>query len=116
MDPLGFGLEQYDAIGRYRELEGTTPVDATGALPDGTAFDGALELSEALIHDERFTPCLTHKLVTYATGRLFGKRDAWLPYLEQEVAKGNQSFRSILKTTLASQLFRSRQAGEVADE
>ncbi len=115
MDPLGFGLEQYDAIGRFRELEGTTPVDATGALPDGTAFDGALELSEALAQDERFTPCLTHKLVTYAAGRLFPDRDAWLPYLEQEVAKGDQSFRSILKTALTSQLFRSRQAGQKAE-
>jgi hypothetical protein len=76
MDPLGFGLEQYDAIGRYRELEGTTPVDATGALPDGTAFDGAIELGLALAQNERFTPCLTHKLVTFAVGRLFPDKDA----------------------------------------
>ena len=48
MDPLGFGLEHYDAIGRYRTLDGTSPVDASGELPDGTSFDGAAELSGLL--------------------------------------------------------------------
>lgn len=116
MDPLGFGLESYDAIGRYRELDGTAPVDASGTLPDGTAFNGGVELGRVVAGDDRFTPCLTRKLVTYAVGRLFPKSDPWLPFLEQEIEKEDQSLRGVIKTALASQLFRSRQAGTASAE
>jgi hypothetical protein len=113
MDPLGFGLENYDAIGRYRTLDGDVPVDAKGTLPDGREFDGAVQLGQALSEGDKFTACLTHKLVTFAVGRLVESGDPWLPYLEQEVAAtGTQSFRDVIKTVLLSQLFRSRQAGE----
>ncbi|HVZ75407.1 MAG TPA: DUF1592 domain-containing protein [Polyangia bacterium] len=69
MDPLGFGLENYDPIGAYRTMDGTFPVDASGKLPDGRTFDGAAELSQLVAKDDGFAACATQKLYTYALGR-----------------------------------------------
>ncbi|MFG0333041.1 MAG: DUF1592 domain-containing protein, partial [Maioricimonas sp. JB049] len=70
MDPVGFSLENFDAIGRWRDLEGETPVDATGGLPDGSAFEGVEGLEQALLRrPEWFAATLTEKLLTYALGR-----------------------------------------------
>ena len=70
MDPLGFALENFDGIGRWREMDGATPIDASGVLPDGTAFDGPAEFRAALL-DRRgqFVRTFTEKLLTYALGR-----------------------------------------------
>ena len=84
MDPLGFGLENYDGIGVYRTMDGTAPVDATGTLPDGkTTFNGAVELAAALSGDASFSACLTNKFMTFAVGRLLNQRDdgVWVNYL-----------------------------------
>ena len=71
IDPAGFALENFDAIGRWRATdESFNPIDATGTLPDGTAFDGVAELRAALVsRPERFVTTLTEKLLTYALGR-----------------------------------------------
>jgi hypothetical protein len=69
MDPIGLGMEEFDAIGRYRALDGDHAIDASGTLPDGTAFDGTLELSRLLKEDERYARCFQRKLFTYALGR-----------------------------------------------
>ena len=71
MDPLGFALEHYDAIGAWRDRDGLFPIDASGTLPDGTFFDGAGELSEILAEKRRedFVRALTEKLMTYGLGR-----------------------------------------------
>ncbi|MGH9627834.1 MAG: DUF1585 domain-containing protein, partial [Bryobacteraceae bacterium] len=70
MDPLGFSLENYDAVGRWRTVDGGEPIDASGALPDGSKFEGASGLQEALLsRPEMFTTTLTEKLLTYALGR-----------------------------------------------
>ena len=71
MDPLGFALENFDAVGRWRTtLDGSTRIDASGALPDGTAFDGPAALREALLERrDDFVRTLTEKLLTYALGR-----------------------------------------------
>ena len=70
MDPLGFALENFDAIGKWRTHEADTPIDASGSLPDGTMFDGPAELRDVLVtrHDE-FVMTVTEKLLTYALGR-----------------------------------------------
>jgi hypothetical protein len=70
MDPLGFGLEHYDAVGAYRAMDGGSPIDSSGVLPDGSAFDGAAELRQLIADDPNFATCLTNKLYTYAMGRL----------------------------------------------
>jgi len=71
IDPTGFALEGFDAIGRYRRVdEWFNEIDTSGILPDGTSFDGAVELREALVqHPERFVSTFTEKLMTYALGR-----------------------------------------------
>ncbi|HXE79650.1 MAG TPA: DUF1592 domain-containing protein [Vicinamibacterales bacterium] len=70
MDPLGFGLENYDAIGAWRGTDGDTAIDASGVLPDGRSFAGPAEL-KAILSGEReaFARALTSKLLTYALGR-----------------------------------------------
>lgn len=70
MDPLGFGLENFDAVGAWRTVDGKFPIDATGTLPDGRSFDGPDELRAILKADHQaFEHCLTAKLLTYALGR-----------------------------------------------
>jgi len=70
MDPLGFGLENFNAIGAWRTEEGKFPVDASGSLPDGRSFHGPAELKAILKADrEPFVRCITEKLLTYALGR-----------------------------------------------
>ena len=71
IDPLGFGLERFDPVGRLRDVdEQHLPIDASGVLPDGTAFDDVAELKTALLaRPDRFVGTLTEKLLTYALGR-----------------------------------------------
>jgi hypothetical protein len=70
MDPLGFGLENFDAVGAWRTVDGKFPIDATGTLPDGRSFNGPEELRAILKADHQaFEHCLTAKLLTYALGR-----------------------------------------------
>jgi hypothetical protein len=69
MDPLGFGLENYDAVGTYRTMDGTFPVDASGVLPDGRMFNGPVELANIVAKDDGYAKCVTQKLYTYALGR-----------------------------------------------
>jgi hypothetical protein len=70
MDPLGFGLESYDATGAWRTHDGKFAIDASGVLPGGKHFDGPSELIAALkSHPDRFTRSLSEKLLTYALGR-----------------------------------------------
>ena len=71
MDPLGLALENYDAIGAWRTTgEADLPIDASGRLPDGTAFDGPTGLRALLLERrEQFVGTLTEKLLAYALGR-----------------------------------------------
>lgn len=70
MDPLGFALENYNAIGQWRTHDGNFPIDASGALPSGRKFDGPAELKSILASNQQaFAQCLTEKLMTYALGR-----------------------------------------------
>ena len=70
MDPIGFSLENFDAVGRYREGEGGNKIDATGNLPDGVEFVGQGGLKDAVTRrPEMFVGTTVEKLMTYATGR-----------------------------------------------
>jgi len=78
MDPIGFALQNYDAIGGWRDVnEGGTPVDATGVLPDGLRFEGRAGLSGLLLaRPDDFVGTVTEKLLTYALGRGMEHYDA----------------------------------------
>ena len=70
MDPIGFGLENFDAIGRWRTEDGKFPIDASGTLPDGRSFKGPEELKQILLADrDAFTRGLSEKMLIYALGR-----------------------------------------------
>jgi mono/diheme cytochrome c family protein len=70
MDPVGFALENFDAVGRWRTLEEGRPVDASGGLPDGSRFTGVVGLEEGLVNrPEVFVGTLAEKLLTFALGR-----------------------------------------------
>jgi mono/diheme cytochrome c family protein len=70
MDPLGFSLENFDAIGAWRNEDGRWPIDASGVLPDGRSFAGPDGLKTVLREDRQaFAECVTEKMLTYALGR-----------------------------------------------
>jgi Protein of unknown function (DUF1592)/Protein of unknown function (DUF1588)/Protein of unknown function (DUF1587)/Protein of unknown function (DUF1585)/Protein of unknown function (DUF1595) len=70
MDPIGFSLENYNAIGAWREKDGKNPIDASGTLPDGRSFRGPVELAKLLEADkDAFAQCMAEKVLTYALGR-----------------------------------------------
>ena len=70
MDPMGFALENFDGLGRWRDTAGSVPIDASGVLPDGTTFNGPGELREVLLgKKDLFVETFTERLLTYALGR-----------------------------------------------
>lgn len=70
IDPIGFGLEHFDAVGRWRDNDNGAAIDAKGTLPmSNVAFDGAASLAAAIAGDPRFVDCVARKLLTYALGR-----------------------------------------------
>jgi hypothetical protein len=70
MDPLGFSLENFDAIGQWRTVDGESAINATGVLLDGTTVNGPAALRRALVaQKEQFVRTVTSKLLTYALGR-----------------------------------------------
>lgn len=103
MDPLGFALERFNAVGRI--LSG--PVDDQGTLPDGTKLDGPLGLTRVLETDTRFLPHLVRSLTTYALGRLPSKPE--LRVLEESVVKNggeDPPLRLLVRTIALSDSFR----------
>jgi hypothetical protein len=77
LDPLGFAFENFDAVGKWRDVdESFTPVDATGTMPDGKAFSNLIQFREQLLlQSDNFVKTLTEKLMAYATGRIVDYRD-----------------------------------------
>lgn len=77
MDPLGFALENFDAIGRWRTSDGEFTIDASGELPGGVRFDNAIQLKEVLksVATRRFSRCLVENMLIYALGRGLGPSD-----------------------------------------
>ena len=110
MDPVGFSLENFDAVGRWRTLEEGHPVDASGGLPDGSAFTGVSGLEAALLkRPEIFVGNLTEKLLTYALGRGGEYYDG--PAVRQVVRKSQAEdyrFSALIEAIVASPPFQMR--------
>jgi hypothetical protein len=112
MDPLGFGLENFNAIGQWRDKDGAFPIDPSGMLPGGRKFDGPVAL-EAILRQkpDSFTRCLTEKLMTYALGR--GLTEADKPAVQPIVAKvaaGGYKFSTLVMEIVNSPQFQMRGA------
>jgi hypothetical protein len=110
LDPLGFGLENFDATGAWRTTEGDHPVDATGELPDGAKFDGPAELKAILMKDSSFVRCLAQKLMTYALGRGVTKTDEIaIEGLVKELGR-SPTLEQMVQGIVATDAFRMRGA------
>jgi len=110
IDPIGFGLERYDATGAWRTHDGPFEIDDSGTLPDGTTFRGSLELKGILrSQQDAFTKNLTEKLLTYALGRGLEAYDAEaVDAITQQVAAADHRFSSLVLGVVESQPFRMR--------
>jgi len=113
MDPLGFALENYDGIGKYRVLdESGAPIDASGALPNGTKFVGPAGLTNALLESDQFVRTLSEKLLTYALGRGLEPADApAVRAIVRDAAKNDYRFTSLILGVVQSTPFRMRMTG-----
>jgi hypothetical protein len=114
MDPIGFALENFDALGRWRTQDHGVPIDATGTLPDGTAIDGPVALSNAIKKDPRFADCVTKKLYAYALGRSPQGYDAErLTALSRAFVAGKYKTRELIRNIVRSDAFRLRRGGNL---
>ena len=113
MDPIGFGLENYGAIGQWRTLDNGKPINSAGRLPNGIEFQGPAELQEALLDDPRiFVSAFTQKLLAYALGRPVEYYD--MPVVRKIVEDAEATgyrFSSIVLGTVTSVPFQMRRAG-----
>ncbi len=111
MDPIGFSLENFDAVGAWRTMDGATPVDATGVLVDGTPLKGPNELRGALVkYSPQFVRVTVEKMMIYALGR--GTEYYDMPLIRQIVkssAVNNYKFSSIVLAVVKSDPFQMNQ-------
>ncbi len=116
MDPLGFGLENYDAIGAWRDQDGKFPIDASATLPDGKAFNGVGELKSVLkTKADDFTRCLAEKMLSYALGRGLERYDqSTVDEICRTIARKEHRFSSLALGIVSSDPFQLRR-GETRD-
>ena len=114
MDPLGFGLENYDAIGAWRDRDGTVEIDATGELPSGQTFDGPHELRRLLLQrQDDFRRCLSEKMLTFALGRGLEYYDACaVERIVNRLQSDDDRFAIVVEEIIKSPAFRQRESGE----
>jgi Protein of unknown function (DUF1588)/Protein of unknown function (DUF1585)/Protein of unknown function (DUF1592) len=110
MDPLGFGLENFDAIGRWREQDGNFPIDASGVLPDGKSFHGPDELKTILVANrDAFAQGMTEKMMIYALGRGLEPADRLaIRTIAQQVAQHDYRISSLVLGIVKSVPFQER--------
>jgi mono/diheme cytochrome c family protein len=115
MDPLGFGLENYDAIGRWRTMDGAFPVDSSGTLPDGKTFSTPAEMRAILASQlPQFSRALTEKMMTYALGRGLKPYDRrTVDSINSVVASDGYRFQTLVQQIVESLPFQSRRGEEV---
>jgi hypothetical protein len=110
MDPLGFGLENYDAIGRWRDMDGRFQVDASGTLPDGQRFGTAAEMRALLVSQlPQFSRNLTSRMMTYALRRGLERYDRrTVESVHRAVAADGYRLRTIVYQIVKSLPFQAR--------
>jgi hypothetical protein len=110
MDPIGFSLENFDLVGKWREKDGTTVIDASGTLVDGTAVTGVADLRKALLdRSDAFVTSATERLLTYALGRVVDHND--MPAVRSVVrsaARSDQQFSALVLGVVKSVPFQMK--------
>ncbi len=105
MDGLGFPLEHFDAVGRYRTTEVDLPIDATGELK-GESIDGSDELAAAILNEPEFTSCIAERLFAYSTGHEAIKDERVQLESMTQSLRGHHRFRALVLEIVTSDAFR----------
>jgi len=115
MDPIGFAMENFDAIGRWRDRDGDSAIDASGVFPNGQKFDGMAGLKEALLSSpEEFVSTVCERLLMYAVGRNVQYFDApAVRAIVRESARNNYKFDSLVLGVVKSVPFQMRETQAV---
>lgn len=113
MDPIGFGLENYDAIGAFRSMDDNMTIDASSKTPDGADFTGMRDLAKLVAKDPRYPGCFVGKVYTYALGRspdnAANHMDPAVLYgLASNYAKGGMHLPDLINELVASNTFLNR--------
>jgi hypothetical protein len=116
MDVLGFGLENYDAIGRWRSMDGKFPVDSSGTFPNGKSFSSPAQMRSLLTDDlSAFSRCLTGKMLTYALGRGLERYDnSTVDEIDRKLAASGFGLQTLLLEVVRSLPFQSRRGEEIS--
>ena len=114
MDPLGFGFENFDGVGKYRTIDGQFPIDSSGTLPSGEKFDGPMELVDILtIRGEAFARTLTERMLVFALGRGLDYYDECaVDKIMKQLKKDNYRFQTMMQSIVLSDPFIKRRGEE----
>ncbi len=109
LDPIGLGLENYDAIGAFRTLDQGLPIDASGAFPDGRSFTGVASMAALVKADPNTPHCVAERMLTYALGRgLDAGDDAQLDSITAAFQTNERSLERLIIAIVQSEPFRKR--------
>jgi hypothetical protein len=116
MDPIGFAMENFDAVGKWRDTDAGSPIDTSGVLSDGTRIDGLAGLKQALLaKPEQFATALTEKLLMYALGRNLQYYDVpAVRAIVRAAARDNYRFSSIVMGIVKTAPFQMRKSEELS--
>jgi len=107
MDLVGLGLENFDGIGQWRNLENNAPIDPSGNI-DGTDFLNAWDMGKVVSEHRNLGPCLTDQVYSYALGhRMTDDEEPHQDWLVEHLFYNDWSFTSLVKTIALSEAFRS---------
>jgi mono/diheme cytochrome c family protein len=115
MDVLGFGLENYDGVGKWRTQDGKFPVDSSGTMPNGKTFNGPAEMRAVLAGEmPQFAHCLTEKMLTYSLGRGLEAYDRrTVTQIEKALAADGYKFQTLIYEIVRSMPFQMRRGEAV---
>ena len=114
MDAVGFGLENFDGIGSWRDADGREKIDPSGVLPGGRTFNGPLDLVQILVDDKKteFSRCVTTKMLTYALGRGLGVADrCTVSSIVNKLSNEDYRFSTLIKSIVTSPPFTYQESG-----
>jgi hypothetical protein len=110
-DPIGLGLENFDAIGHFRQTENNLAIDASGtypasaAYPAGQPFNKPSELATLMAEDPRFVTCMTNKLLAFGLGRILSSGDVAAAAAVSQASGAKPALRDLIVNTVQSQIF-----------
>jgi hypothetical protein len=114
MDPIGFAMENYDAVGAWRSKDGNFPIDSSGTLPDGRSCEGPGGFKEILMADrDAFAQALTSKMLTFALGRGLERYDRrTVKKIAESLPQSDYRFSRLVLEIVKSQPFQMRNRGD----